>query len=248
MEEGRLAYRVRTAEVDDAAALREAIGSTLAHPDHQGRRESYRGAAARGDILVLERYDRQAHDWQLAGFVECHMRVDDNLSIRDVGTTGDEPQTGVVRYLLDQAFNSFRPAGSQVKIRRDASDWLEIFQAIPGFYLEGEEYRRPHYWTIWRWDRQHAKEAERQAPRPTTPQPQRLRPRPPSPPGAGPDTLPGGSTYRPGPPQGDPRPSGPGRPQQRGPRPAGPGGPVRNNAPRPGGPPRRPTDPARRSP
>ena len=32
------------------------------------------------------------------------MRVDDNLSIRDVGTTGDEPQTGVVRYLLDQAF------------------------------------------------------------------------------------------------------------------------------------------------
>ena len=74
MEEGRLAYRVRTAEVDDAAALREAIGSTLAHPDHQGRRESYRGAAARGDILVLERYDRPAHDWQLAGFVECHMR------------------------------------------------------------------------------------------------------------------------------------------------------------------------------
>ena len=47
MEEGRLAYRVRTAEVDDAVALRDAIGSTLAHPDHQGRRESYRGAAAR---------------------------------------------------------------------------------------------------------------------------------------------------------------------------------------------------------
>ncbi|HLZ31681.1 MAG TPA: hypothetical protein VKV73_30535 [Chloroflexota bacterium] len=249
MEEGRLAYRVRTAEVDDAAALREAIGSTLAHPDHQGRRESYRGAAARGDILVLERYDRPAQAWGLAGFVECHMRVDDNLSIRDIGTTGTEPQTGVVRYLLDQAFNSFRPAGSQVKIRRDASDWLEIFQAIPGFYLEGEEYRRPHYWTIWRWDRQHAKEAEKQAPRPTTPQPQRLRPRPPSPPGAGPDNpLPGGSTYRPGPPQRGPRPTGPGGPVRDGPRSAGPGGPGRNASPRPGGPPRRPTNPARRSP
>src|SRR5260221_1897734 len=87
------------------------------------------------------------------------MRVDDNLSIRDVGTTGDEPQTGVVRYLLDQAFNSFRPVESQVKIRRDASTWLEIFQAIPGFYLEGDENRRPHYWTICRWDRHRAKEA-----------------------------------------------------------------------------------------
>ncbi|MDQ3811858.1 MAG: hypothetical protein M3336_16370, partial [Chloroflexota bacterium] len=181
MEEGRLAYRVRTAEAADASALRAAIGTTLAHPDHQGRRESYRGAAARGDILVLERYDRQAHEWQVAGFVECHMRVDDNLSIRDVGTAGDEPQTGVVRYLLEQALNSFRPLGAQVKIRRDAWAWLEIFSAIPGFYREGEEYRRPHYWTIWRWDRQRAREAAappRQPeapPRPTPPRPQAAR-------------------------------------------------------------------------
>jgi hypothetical protein len=263
MEEGRLAYRVRTAEAGDALALRDAIGSTLAHPDHQGRRESYRGAAARGDILVLEHYDRPAHDWQLAGFVECHMRVDDNLSIRDIGTTGDEPQKAVVRYLLDQAFNSFRPAGSQVKIRRDASDWLEIFQAIPGFYLEGEEYRRPHYWTIWRWDRQHAREAERQGPRATTQQPQRLRPRPPSPPAGGPDTAPGAPMPRrdgPGPPGRGPRSSGPSGPPQRGPRPGSPGGPapdrprpagpdrpVRNAFPRPGGPRSRPK-PAGRSP
>src|SRR4051794_13100247 len=160
MEEGRLAYRVRTAEAADSKALRDAIGNTLAHPD-QGRRESYGGAAARGDILVLERYDRQARDWQIAGFVECHMRVDDALSIRDVGTSGDEPQTAVVRYLLDQAFNSFRPQLAQVKIRRDARPWLDIFGSTPGFYLDGEEYRRPHYWTIWLWDRQRARDAER---------------------------------------------------------------------------------------
>jgi len=246
MEDSRLAYRVRTAEVADALALRDAIGSSLAHPDHQGRRESYRGAAARGDILVLERYDRPAHDWQLAGFVECHMRVDDNLSIRDIGTAGDEPQTGVVRYLLDQAFNSFRPAGAQVKIRRDARDWSEIFQAIPGFYLEGEEYRRPHYWAIWRWDRQHAREAERQSPSTTNQQPQRLRPRPPSPPAGGPgsgSSIPGRDT--PGPPQRGPRPGGPGR--DGGTRPGGPGGPVGNARPRSGGSPRRP-NPAKWSP
>jgi hypothetical protein len=228
VEEGRLAYRVRTAEASDATALRDGIGSTLAHPDHQGRRESYRGAASRGDILILERYDRAAHDWQVAGFVECHMRVDDNLSIRDVGTTGDEPQTGVVRYLLDQAFNSFRPVESQVKIRRDASVWQDIFRAIPGFYLEGEEYRRPHYWTIWRWDRQRAREAEQQAQRASAPQAQ--RPRPPRPPGPPPSITPRGGAGPRGPSPGGPRPSGP--------RPAGPGGPGR-----PTGPPRRPSRP-----
>jgi hypothetical protein len=131
VEQGRLAYRVRTAEANDAPALRDAISSTLAHPDHQGRRESYLGAASRGDILVLERFERASQQWQVAGFIECHLRVDDNLSIHDVGTTGDEPQTGVVRYLLDQAFNSFRPGEAQVKIRRDATAWLEIFRNIP---------------------------------------------------------------------------------------------------------------------
>jgi hypothetical protein len=183
VEEGRLAYRVRTAESGDANALKAAITTTLAHPDQQSRRASYGGAAGRGDILVLERYDRQSHEWHVAGFIECHMRVDDNLSIRDVGTTGDQPQTGVVRYLLDQAFNSFRPTGAQVKIRRDAQTWLDIFSSSPGFYREGEEYRRPHYWTIWRWDRQHADEAQQQARRPAAAQsPQ--RPRPPQPPAA----------------------------------------------------------------
>jgi hypothetical protein len=243
VEEGRLAYRVRTAEAADAATLRDAIGTTLAHPDQQGRRESYSGAASRGDILVLERYDRATHDWQVAGFVECHMRVDDNLSIRDIGTAGDEPQTGVVRYLLDQAFNSFRPAGSQVKIRRDASFWLEIFRSIPGFYVEGEEYRRPHYWTIWRWDRERAREAERQAQRPAGQQ-QGQRPRPPRAPAPpqfprGPRPSGPGSSQQRG-----PRPSGPAGPQQRGPRPAGPPGPTRPPGPRSTRPPRRQSRPA----
>ena len=222
MEEGRLAYRVRTAEANDATALRDAIVSTLAHPDHQGRRESYRGAASRGDILVLERYDRAAKEWQVAGFVECHMRVDDNLSIRDVGTATDEPQTGVVRYLLDQALNSFRPVEAQVKIRRDASVWLEIFRSIPGFYLEGEEYRRPHYWAIWRWDRQRARDAERASQASTMQQSQQpQRPRPPAPPPAGPASR-------------GPRPQGPGGMPPGGPRPASPNGPASRD-PRAGG-------------
>ena len=208
MEEGRLAYRVRTAEATDATALRDAITATLAHPDHQGRRESYRGAASRGDILILERFDRTLHDWQVAGFIECHVRVDDSLSIHDIGTTGDGPQIGVVRYLLDQAFNSFRPVESQVKIRRDATAWLEIFRGIPGFHVEGEEYRRPHYWTIWHWDREQARADERAAQQPPPGQ-ARDGPRPPRPPAPPPARrLPHGNA-------------------PRGPRPAGWGGPNR---------------------
>jgi hypothetical protein len=238
VEEARLAYRVRTAEPGDARKLREAIGATLAHPDHQGRRESYTGAASRGDILVLERYDRPSHEWQVAGFVECHMRVDDTLSIRDVGTTGDEPQTGMVRYLLDQAFDSFKPVEAQVKIRRDARAWLDIFRAIPGFYLEGEEYRRPHYWTIWRWNAARARE-EAQAATGTRPAAQQ-RPRPPAP---RPPTQPNSAQQqrppttrtqddfgqrrrgpRPAAPPGGGRPAGggPTRPRRRQPRPAKP--------------------------
>lgn len=213
MEEGRLAYRVRTAEASDAAALRAAIGTTLAHPDQQGHRESYRGAASRGDILLLERYDRPAQAWQVAGFIECHLRVDDNLSIHDVGTTSETPQTGVVRYLLDQAFNAYRPVESQVKIRRDATQWLEIFRGIPGFYLEGEEYRRPHYWTIWRWDRERAREDEEAARRAQL-APQQRGPRPPQPPRAPNGPVPRGPR-----PAAQPAPNGQTRGPRRGPRP-----------------------------
>lgn len=223
MEEGRLAYRVRTAEASDATTLRDAIGTTLAHPDHQGRRESYRGAASRGDILILERFDRSAHDWQVAGFIECHLRVDDNLSIHDIGTTGDEPPTGVVRYLLDQAFNSFRPTESQIKIRRDATVWLDIFRNIPGWHLEGEEYRRPHYWTIWSWTRERAREDEARARQPAQHQrqPGPRPPRPPAPPQNGATPREPRPFQRQGQPRGR-RPDGPKASQPRGPKPGAP--------------------------
>jgi hypothetical protein len=230
VDDARLAYRVRTAEAADEPQLRAAIAATLDHPDRQGRRASYRGAAARGDILVLERFDRQERAWQIAGFVECHMRVDDTLTIRDIGTATEEPQAGVVRYLLDQALASYRPVSAQVKVRRDAGAWLDILGAIPGFVREGEEYRRPHYWTIWQWEPQRARAAERERQAEPGPGRQPRPPHQPRPPQRG--GAPAGAQRRPGPRR--PRPGGarPPGPPARGRRGRPPSGGSRSPRPR----------------
>lgn len=149
MEE--LAYRMRAAEPEDEARLKQAIGSTMAHPDGKGKRESYRPAAERGELLVLEQYDRRDRAWKIVGFVEYHVRVDDTLTIKDAGSIGQTPHAGVIKHLIAELLRSAKPRGATTKVRSDASEWIELFDAIPGFYLEGKEYRRPHYFLIWRW-------------------------------------------------------------------------------------------------
>ncbi|HEY8478147.1 MAG TPA: hypothetical protein VIN09_14900, partial [Chloroflexota bacterium] len=86
MEE--LGYRIRPATPEDNAVLRQQIRFTMAHPDGRGRRDSYVGAAQRNELLLLERYNPREKQWEIAGFVEWHMRVDDTLTIRDAGTVG----------------------------------------------------------------------------------------------------------------------------------------------------------------
>jgi hypothetical protein len=174
---------MRHAEPADDAALRASIGTVLAHPDRNGKRGSFKGAAGRGNLLLLEHFDRQQKEWQIAGFVEFNMRVDDTLTIRDLGNAGETPQVGVVRSLLDELFRSFKPDAAQVKIRADAGAWLDIFRGIPGFELDGQEYRRPHYWAVWRWEPGRARAASQQQPRRSPPQPggRPAAPRPPIP-------------------------------------------------------------------
>ncbi|MBI2756431.1 MAG: hypothetical protein HYX52_06960 [Chloroflexi bacterium] len=222
----QLAYRLRTATSDDDAALRAAIGVTLAHPGADARRASYRGAAGTGDLLVLERYDRQERVWHVGGFLEFRLRVDDTLSIRDAGTTGDTPNVGVLRYMLDELFSSTKPAAAQVKIRRDAIPWQDVFRNVAGFYLEGEEYRRPHYWTIWRWDPARARAERAAAAAPPRP-PRAPQPPPPRPPAPARSDGPGS---RRGGPEGGGRPNGPAGRRPDGPRP---GGPFGSGGPRP---------------
>jgi hypothetical protein len=153
-----LAYRIRTAEPADVDAIRANIKLTMAHPEGKGRREGLRAAVERGELLVLERYDPREKSWRIAGFVEFHFRVDDTLTIRDAGSEGETPHSGIIKQLLQELLRSLNPASATAKMRSDLAAWNEIFQGIPGFYRESSEYRRPHWYNVWIWSRELARQ------------------------------------------------------------------------------------------
>jgi hypothetical protein len=156
-----LSFRIREATVEDASAVRDISTATLAHPEGKGRREGYRAAIQRGEILVLERHDSKARDWRIAAFVEFHIRVDDILTIRDIGTEGDAPHSGMIKQLVTELIRSLNPIEVGLKVRADAATWNEVIRSITGFEFEGAEYRRPNWINVWKWTRESAAEAAR---------------------------------------------------------------------------------------
>jgi hypothetical protein len=157
-----LAYRIRAAEPADLAAVRSTITVSLAHPEGRGRGTSLRTALQRNELLLLERYDAREKDWVIGGFVEFHLRVDDTLTLRDLGTVGETPHAGVAKHLIGELFNQLSPASATCVVRRDAEVWNEILSSIPGFEVDGpSEYRRPHYYNIWKWSPELARQAQR---------------------------------------------------------------------------------------
>jgi hypothetical protein len=156
-----LSYRIREATLEDLASLRQIASSSLSHPEGKGRRESYRSAALRGELLVLERYEPRLRDWRICAYTDWHIRVDDVLTIRDIGTDGDLPHSGMVKQLFMELLRSLSPTEAIVKARADATQWNEIFRSIAGFDLEGSEYRRPYWINIWKWSRESAAQAAR---------------------------------------------------------------------------------------
>lgn len=156
-----LSYRIRAATPEDAASLREISGKTLAHPEGRARREGYNAAAQRGELLVLERYEGRVRDWRINAFAEWHIRVDDVLTIRDIGTEGEAPHSGMVKQLVNELIRSLAPVEAGLKVRKDAGEWNDIIGSIAGFELEGSEYRRPHWINVWKWTREQAAQAAR---------------------------------------------------------------------------------------
>lgn len=156
MEE--LAFRIRTAEPEDAKVLRRAPKSTMSHPDGGPRTESYKGAIDRQELLLLERYDTREKNWAPVGFIDYHMRVDDTLTIRDIGTLGETLHVGIVRHLLEELFLSAAPISASLKVRADAEAWGTLLAGTPGFEFAGREYRRPHWYSVWEWSRERARQ------------------------------------------------------------------------------------------
>ena len=157
-----LAYRIRSAEPDDLAAIRGSIEASLAHPEGRGRGTSLRTALQRNELLLLERYDAREKVWAIGGFVEFHLRVDDTLTLRDLGTIGDAPHAGVAKHLIGELFSQLHPLSATCVVRRDAESWNAILESIPGFSVDGPaEYRRPHYYNIWKWSPELARQAQR---------------------------------------------------------------------------------------
>ncbi len=159
-----LAYRIRSAEPEDVATLRDAIKVSLAHPEGRSRTAGLRTAQQRGELLVLERSDSREKEWAIGGFIEWHMRMDDALTLRDVGSVSETPHAGIVKHLIGELLRSLSPDAATCVVRRDADIWNEILDSIPGFYVDGPpEYRRPHYYNIWKWSPSLARQAERQS-------------------------------------------------------------------------------------
>jgi hypothetical protein len=157
-----LAFRIRAAEPDDLPAVRGAIKASLAQPEGRGRGTSLRTALQRNELLLLERYDTREKDWVIGGYVEWHMRVDDTLTLRDVGTVGETPHAGVAKHLIGELFNQLSPVSGTCVVRRDVDAWNDILASIPGFFVDGPpEYRRPHYYNIWKWSPELARQAQR---------------------------------------------------------------------------------------
>lgn len=155
---------IRSATPEDAKQIRENIRHTLASPDTRGPRRRYEEAAARHELLVMERYEPRERAMKLVGFVEWHTRVDGTATIRDAGTVGDEPQPVVMKRLLREMLGLVSPAALQVKVREDLRIWNQIFADVPGFLLEGREYSRPYWKNIWTWSRGAAEAVRKELP------------------------------------------------------------------------------------
>ena len=157
--EGGFGYEFVPASPSDVAALRTQVRATLTHPDGRGRREGYRAAAERGELLLLVHEDPRERVRQLDGFVEFHMRVDDVLVLRDAGSVGEEPRPAIIKHLIGELLRSLAPVAATAKVRRDATLWNELLASIAGFEFAGSEYRRPHWINVWEWSRERAARA-----------------------------------------------------------------------------------------
>jgi hypothetical protein len=156
-------YQLRLAVPSDVDKIRRDIRFTLANPEGKAQRKQYGDAVERNEVLVVAHRDSREQTDEIAGFLEWHTKVDGAITIRDAGTTGDEPHLGTLRRLIRELLSMFDPPSASVKVRADLTAWNEVFQQVPGFLPTGREYSRPYWRNIWEWTRENERLATRMA-------------------------------------------------------------------------------------
>ncbi len=162
------AYNIKMATTKDIDKIKSSIRQTMSSPEGKGVRKGLSDAVARRELLVLEHYDSKERVNKVEAFIEWHTRVDGTITIRDIGTSGEEPQEGMAKRLLRELLRIASPAEARTKLRADQAQWNAIFKDIPGFQLEGQEYSRPHWRNLWLWtpEAERRERIPRERPRP----------------------------------------------------------------------------------
>jgi hypothetical protein len=154
-------YQLRLAVPSDVEKIRRDVRFTLANPEGKPQRKQYGEAVQRNEVLVLAHYDPREQVDEIAGFLEWHNKVDGTITIRDAGTSGEEPHSGTLRRMIRELLQMYDPPSAQVKLRADLLAWNEVFQQVPGFLPVGREYSRPYWRNIWEWTRENERLAAR---------------------------------------------------------------------------------------
>src|SRR5215212_2401771 len=150
-------FSLRAATLEDQPEIRLRVTVTLNHPEGGARPPSLRGSIERGEVLLLEFFDPRERRTRIGGFIEYRLRVDDSLTIREIGVEEGPSQVALAKHLLNGLLSSVRPVAATVKVLRDATFWNEILGSISGFEIEGPaEYSRRHYFNVWEWRRERA--------------------------------------------------------------------------------------------
>jgi len=154
-------YQLRLAVPSDVEKIRRDVRFTLANPEGKPQRKQYGEAVQRQEVLVVAHHDPREQADELAGFLEWHSKVDGAITIRDAGTSGEEPHLGTLRRMIRELLQMFEPPAASVKVRGDLTAWNEVFHQIPGFEPVGREYSRPYWRNIWEWTRENERTASR---------------------------------------------------------------------------------------
>lgn len=146
-----IGYHLRLAAPEDIDQIRKNLRRTMSNPEGRAQRKRYNDAIERREMMVFVHSDPADGDEEIEAFLEWHLKVDGTATIRDAGTVGDDLQVGHIRRLIREMLRTYNPSVASVKLRADLEEWNSVFEGLPGFVLEGREYSRPHWRTIWEW-------------------------------------------------------------------------------------------------